>query len=60
MTAPLTFRKPDVTRAISAAVKAGLKVSAVRFPPEGGFVIVTAEAEPSEIDNPWDKFFDET
>lgn len=53
MTTPSTFRKADVTRAIKAAVAAGLEVAGVRFPPEGGFAIVTAPG--SEDQNEWDE-----
>ena len=47
MTTPATFRKADVTRALKAAVAAGLEVVRVDFPPRGGFAIVT-QVEPGQ------------
>ena len=53
--APSTFRQSDVTRAIKAAVAAGVEIQRVEIDPNGRIVIVTAtEAERREV-NEWDR-----
>ena len=37
------FTEADITRAVRAAVKAGLSVAAVDFPREGGFRLILGE-----------------
>ena len=59
MTTPQTFRKPDVVRAIQAAEKANLTVAELRFHPNGGFSILTADSPDLEEHNPWDDDDDE-
>lgn len=54
MTTPATFRKADVTRALKAAVAAGLDVVRVDFPPRGGFAIVTSKSHDDDGHNEWD------
>lgn len=53
MTTPATFKKADVTRALRAAVAAGLEVVRVDFPPNGGFAIVTSKSD-DDGHNEWD------
>lgn len=56
MSTPQGFSKPEVKRALSAAQEAGLKISGVRFPPEGGFTILTSKLDDEgEGPNPWDE-----
>jgi DNA-binding MarR family transcriptional regulator len=53
--APSTFRQSDVTRAIKAAVAAGVEIQRVEIDPNGRIVIITAtEAERREV-NEWDR-----
>ncbi len=59
MTSPISFLKPDVVRAIQAAQKAGLRVAEVRFHPNGGFSILTADSPDLEEHNEWDDDDDE-
>jgi hypothetical protein len=51
--APSTFRKQDVTRAVSAVVAAGERVQRVEIDKTGKIVIVTGEL-PSSLANEWD------
>lgn len=42
---PQTFKQGDVTKAIKAAVKAGLPVGRVEISPEGRIILVAGKAE---------------
>jgi hypothetical protein len=44
------FRQVDVTRAARAVAAAGLRVASVKIGRDGGIEILTADAEPVEID----------
>jgi hypothetical protein len=37
------FRKVDVTRAVKAVVDGGKRVRAIRFPADGGFVLIVSK-----------------
>jgi hypothetical protein len=59
MRRPVLFTAPDLTRAIKAALRAGLPIGSVRIEPSGAIVILPVTAEPvapspSPVDNPWD------
>jgi hypothetical protein len=54
--APSTFRQQDVTRAIRAAIAAGVDIARVEIGKDGKIVIVTAaEAGPLKEGNEWDR-----
>ena len=60
--APSTFRQGDVTRALRAAVAAGLQVAGFKIDPQGKIEVVVARptAQDSAIisdnnKNPWDE-----
>jgi hypothetical protein len=49
--APATFRQGDVTRAIRAAVAAGVDIARVEIARDGRIVIVTGKAQPAVRDD---------
>jgi hypothetical protein len=51
--APSSFRKQDVTRAVSAVLAAGERVQRVEIEKTGKIVIVTGDV-PSNSSNEWD------
>jgi hypothetical protein len=55
---PARFTTADLTRAIKAAVRAGLSIGYVRIEPNGSILIVPSKpdvvATCSRPDNPWD------
>ena len=53
--APSTFRQQDVTRAIRAAIAAGVDIARIEVAKDGRIIIVTAEAEPQKSENEWDR-----
>ena len=53
--APAIFRQGDVTRAVRAVVAAGQAVARVEIAKDGRIVIVTAQAEPQQSENEWDR-----
>jgi hypothetical protein len=52
---PSTFRQQDVTRAIRAAIAAGVDIARVEIARDGRIVIVTAEAQPAARDDDLDR-----
>ena len=57
MRRPVLFTAPDLTRAIKAALRAGLSIASVRIEPDGAILIVPgkpADVVPSPGGNPWD------
>lgn len=52
--APARFTQADIRRAIAAVESTGKMVSAVKFPPDGGFEIVVGQPELAEAINGWD------
>jgi hypothetical protein len=52
------FRQNDVTKAIKAAVKAGLQVARVEIMPDGRLIVIAGTSEPAQdVDhsaNEWD------
>jgi hypothetical protein len=53
--APSTFRQSDVTRAIKAAVAAGVEIQRVEIDPNGRIVIITATEAERREGNEWDR-----
>jgi hypothetical protein len=54
--APATFRQQDVTRAIRAAIAAGVDIARIEVAKNGTIVIVTAiDREPKAEANEWDR-----
>jgi hypothetical protein len=57
--APSTFRQQDVTRAIKAAVAAGVHIARIEVDGAGKIVIVTTDAPEAQDEaskaNEWDK-----
>jgi hypothetical protein len=55
MTAPSRFKQADVTRALKAAVRAGMRPSGYKIDPSGAIVVLfaTGSAAVQSI-NPWD------
>ena len=54
--APSTFRQQDVTRAIRAAIAAGVDIARIEVDKNGRIVIVTAaDSEPKAEANEWDR-----
>jgi hypothetical protein len=54
--APATFRQQDVTRAIRAAIAAGVDIARIEVAKDGTIVIVTAaDTEPKGEANEWDR-----
>jgi hypothetical protein len=52
---PLTFRQQDVTRALRAAVAAGLDVKGYEIDKAGKIVVIIGKPEePTGAGNPWD------
>jgi ssDNA-binding replication factor A large subunit len=49
--APATFRQGDVTRAIRAAVAAGVDIARIEIARDGRIVIVTGKAQPAVQDD---------
>ena len=60
MTAPATFSKADLARAVSGCLKAGMEVGAVVIRPNGEIVICRAGADSpaAEPANPLDRLLD--
>jgi hypothetical protein len=57
MRRPVLFTAPDLTRAIKAALRAGLPIASVRIEPDGAIIILPGKPEdvaPSPTPNPWD------
>jgi hypothetical protein len=57
MRRPILFTAPDLTRAIKAALRAGLPIASVRIEPDGAILIVPgkpADVPTSPGGNPWD------
>ena len=54
---PLTFRQRDLTRAIKAALAAGLKVERAYVEVDGRIMLgfANGKTEPEQVGNPWDK-----
>ena len=53
---PSTFRQQDVTRAIRAAIAAGVDIARIEVAKNGTIVIVTAiDQEPKAEANEWDR-----
>ncbi|OQW45371.1 MAG: hypothetical protein A4S16_13535 [Proteobacteria bacterium SG_bin6] len=50
------FKQGDATRALRAAVAAGLKPSGCRIEPTGAIVVLFADGAPGKVGaaNPWD------
>jgi hypothetical protein len=54
--APATFRQQDVTRAIRAAIAAGVDIARIEVAKDGRIIIVTAaHTEPKAEANEWDR-----
>jgi hypothetical protein len=54
--APSTFRQQDVTRAIRAAIAAGVDIARIEVAKNGTIAIVTAiDHEPKAEANEWDR-----
>ena len=54
--APSTFRQQDVTRAIRAAIAAGVDIARIEVAKDGRIIIVTAaDSEPKAEANEWDR-----
>ena len=49
--APSTFRQQDVTRAIRAAIAAGVDIARIEVAKDGRIIIVTGVAEPAVQDD---------
>ncbi len=62
MTARVSFRQDDVTRAVRGAASAGLQVSRVEVSPIDGKIVIIAENQAATRSkrNPWDGEFEET
>jgi hypothetical protein len=57
---PCTFREKDVTRAVNAVRKAGVKIAAVKIDRDGAIEIIansveSAEVTETESQNEWDR-----
>lgn len=51
-----TFKQADLTRALRAALAAGMKPSGYRIDPTGGIVVMFGDGSPrSAGSNPWDE-----
>jgi hypothetical protein len=55
---PLTFKQTDVTRAIKAAVAAGVEVARVEVDKDGRIIVIAKGSEATTV-NPWDKATEE-
>ena len=49
------FRQSDATRALRAAVAAGLRPSGFKIDPNGAIVVQFDEAPIASLSNPWDE-----
>lgn len=49
------FKQADATRALRAAVQAGLKPSGYKIDPSGAIVVMFGDGAPSRSENPWDE-----
>ena len=59
---PCTFRQEDLTRALKAAVKAGIEVARFEIDKAGKIVVVTGKAKEergTEAANAWDEVLSE-
>ena len=55
--APATFRQADVTKAIKAAVRAGLNVTGFKIDPQTGKIeVVTGKPEAQDSSTPLDQW----
>lgn len=56
MTAPATFKKADVTRAVAGVLAAGMKVGRIEIAPDGKISIIpeSVAANDDEGNNPWE------
>lgn len=50
-----TFKQSDATRALRAAVKAGLTPSGLRIDPNGAIHVQLGDEAPGARTNPWDE-----
>jgi hypothetical protein len=53
------FRQSDLTRALKAAISAGLQVASVEIDPSGKIIIMTGAKEPASPANALDKWMTE-
>lgn len=53
MTRPVSFRQAELKKALLTFKEAGVHIEGARFPPEGGFVLLTATPPPEQ---PADEF----
>jgi hypothetical protein len=53
------FRQSDLTRALKAAISAGLQVESVEIDPSGKIIIMTGAKEPASPANALDKWMTE-
>jgi hypothetical protein len=53
------FRQSDLTRALQAAISAGLQVESVEIDPSGKIIIMTGAKEPASPANALDKWMTE-
>ena len=62
MTAKTSIRKDDMSRAVKAALEAGLRIARIEVSPaDGRFAIVTDTADTNHrTGNPWDTEFEES
>jgi hypothetical protein len=56
MTKPVSFKQSDVERAIRAVTSAGLKVTTVKFNPDGGFAVLTGDNENEDNLSPLERW----
>jgi hypothetical protein len=56
---PRTFRQADVTRAIRAAVAAGVEVERVEVDKNGRIIVIAKGAGQAVSINPWDRAIEE-
>jgi hypothetical protein len=53
--APSTFRQQDVTRAVRAAIAAGVDIARIEVAKDGTIVIVTVNEPERTRENSWDR-----